>query len=408
MKKGTCNLCDSQKELAESHIIPKFVFKWMKETGGKYFRTPLNPNKRIQDGVKKYLLCYGCEQSFSKNEKWFSEYIFYPHLNTHKKFIKYDENLGRFIISVLWRYLLLCKKDGEFFQEEVFNDWKSFLQNNTQLKYDKIHLMLLPDNSGIKEQPNNFVNRYFNRVVDVNNIEIGSAKIIYAKFSRFIVFAEVNGSDNYFRGTKISLQGGRIPYAQFIANKYISSYFINRAEQIYNLSVSRISEQEQVKINNEVLKNQEKFWCSDLGMTVNDDFNSIIKSFKFNGKLSYVCDCCLKTMEEPEGYLLRTYETIQSEEYWRFVFDQNGLGINKEDLEKRIAYFKEITIQNSPWVICDDCISKFNVNREYNKNLMKEWISKDGFFSPPDSDDFRKYLPNEVFDKIAIIIVSVQ
>ena len=408
MKNGICNLCDNHRELAESHIIPKFVFKWMKETGGKYFRTPLNPNKRIQDGVKEHLLCNECEQKFSKSEKWFANNIFYPHLNKQEKFIKYDENLGRFIISVLWRYLLLSKIAGECFHENVYNDWKSFLQHDSKLKYDKINLMILPDNWGAKEQPNNFINRYFNRVADMNIVEINNAKIVYAKFARFIILAELNGSNNYFRGTSISLQGGRIPFAQFIANQYISSYFVNRAEQIFNQSSSRISKQETDKIAKEILKNQETFWNSDLGFTVSKDLKSEIKPFIFNKKLSYVCDCCLKSMEEPEGHLLRTYEIIQSEDYWRFVLELNGFGTGKEDLEKRLNYFKEIACYQSPWIICDDCIPKFNTDREYNKTLMKEWITQNGVFIPPKSDNFRKYLSNEIFNKIAVIIVSVK
>lgn len=380
----------------------------MKETGGNYFRTPLNPNKRIQDGVKKYLLCNECEQSFSKSETWFANYIFYPYLNNQEIFIKYDENLGRFIISVLWRYLLILKIDGEDFYEDVFNDWKSYLQQDSKLKNDKIHLMLLPDNWGVKEQPNNFINRYFNRVADMSIIEIDNTKIVYAKFSRFIILAEVNGLNNYFRGTTVSLQGGRIPYAQFIASEYISSYFVNRAEQIYNLSSSCISKQETDKIANEILKNQERFWNSDLGLAVRKDLKSEIKPFIFNKKLSYVCDCCLKSMEEPEGYLLRTFEIIQSEDYWRFVFELNGFGTSKEDLEKRLNYFKEIAGYQSPWVICDACIPKFRTDREYNKILMKEWISQNGVFTPPKSDDFRNYLSNEIFNKIAVIIVSVK
>ena len=101
--KGKCNLCGNERELQNSHVIPKFVYKWMGKTGGKFFRTPSNPNIRQQDGIKQRLLCHECEQLFSINEKWFSENVFYPYLNNNHNVIQYNQELARFIISVLWR-----------------------------------------------------------------------------------------------------------------------------------------------------------------------------------------------------------------------------------------------------------------------------------------------------------------
>jgi len=33
---GKCKLCGNRDELKASHIIPKFIYKWMKETGSGY------------------------------------------------------------------------------------------------------------------------------------------------------------------------------------------------------------------------------------------------------------------------------------------------------------------------------------------------------------------------------------
>lgn len=47
---GTCALCRDNTELKESHIIPKFVGKWLKRTSATgYLRNIDNINKRQQD-----------------------------------------------------------------------------------------------------------------------------------------------------------------------------------------------------------------------------------------------------------------------------------------------------------------------------------------------------------------------
>jgi len=356
MKEGICNLCEKERELAESHIIPKFVFRWMKNTGGKYFRTMLNPNQRLQDGIKKHLLCNNCEQKFGKYEKLFADNIFFPYLNNSVRFLEYDEYLGNFIISVLWRSLLLRKIEGEEYYKEVFYDWKSFLDKKTKLRYDRIHLFLINDNWGDNKQPNEFVQRYFNRATDTSIMKIDNDTFVFAKFSRFILFAELNTKGNNFRGTNITFKKSRMPFAQFIDNGKISIFFFNRAEQVYEHALNNISETEKTKIRKEIEKNSQHFWNSDLGITVASDFESEKISLVPTEKFRYVCDCCLNSMEEPNGFLLRTFEIVKSKNYWEYAFSKNGFGINEQDLKKRLDYFEEISSSQTPWVICDNCI----------------------------------------------------
>jgi hypothetical protein len=57
-----CELCLKDKELADSHVIPSFIIKWLKKTSITGFvRNPLNGNRRIQDGYKMPLLFFDCE-----------------------------------------------------------------------------------------------------------------------------------------------------------------------------------------------------------------------------------------------------------------------------------------------------------------------------------------------------------
>lgn len=407
MKQGTCHLCDKNRNLAESHIIPKFVFRWMKNTGGKYFRSPLNPNRRMQDGEKSYLLCFACEQKFSKYEKWFADNIFFQHLNNYQRFLEYDENLGNFIISILWRRLLINKIDGENYYEDVFSDWKSYLDKNEPLSFDNIHLLFLGDKWGDNAQPNEFVHRYFNRTADTNIAVIDGEAIVFAKFARFLVFAKLNGETKDFRGTKVLFKKSRFPFVQYIDNGKFSLFFLDRAEKVYQLALSRISLKEQEKIVSEINKRPQEFWESDLGKSVSSDLDNKIAPLGIDNRMKYVCDCCLTSMQEPAGYLLQTFEVIQSAGYWEFAFQRNELGIDKDGLDKRVEYFKQISSSPTPWIICDKCISMFDIDRKESKSFMNDWISLKGNFIPSKCDDFRNYIDNKMMRRISEIIVTV-
>ena len=61
-----CALCASTSELQASHIIPRFVFDWLRDTSATgHFRSSQIPDLRVQDGLKPRMLCKRCEQLFS-------------------------------------------------------------------------------------------------------------------------------------------------------------------------------------------------------------------------------------------------------------------------------------------------------------------------------------------------------
>jgi hypothetical protein len=76
---GRCRLCDSEAELLESHVIPAFVFRFLKQGGP--IRNSRTPNRRVQDGDKEYWLCSSCEGLFNKDETAFATKLFHPHSN---------------------------------------------------------------------------------------------------------------------------------------------------------------------------------------------------------------------------------------------------------------------------------------------------------------------------------------
>lgn len=94
------------EKLEVSHIIPKFIYKWLKETSTLKRMRSSNPNKVAQDGYKIPFLCKKCEGNFSQYEKYFAENIFRPFVvkNDIKIFDNINfEMLDKFFASLIWR-----------------------------------------------------------------------------------------------------------------------------------------------------------------------------------------------------------------------------------------------------------------------------------------------------------------
>lgn len=119
MPTGICALCHENKELELSHIIPKFVIRYLKKTSFGAIRSMENPNKVVQDGEKHYLLCGDCEDLFSIYETKFANRFFYPYMNNAIKDFDYDEDIYYFLTSVSWRSLYLDILDFVEHPEEV-------------------------------------------------------------------------------------------------------------------------------------------------------------------------------------------------------------------------------------------------------------------------------------------------
>jgi len=149
----TCALCLKEKLLRDSHIIPKFVGKWLKEEGTGFLASAADGSKRVQDLGTKKLLCEDCEQKFSKIENSFASNIFYPFHKDKTREFDYDENLKPLIISMAWRGLqiikegYLKKESGSSLNSFVIQadkDWREFLNGEgTSIDQYETHMIFL-------------------------------------------------------------------------------------------------------------------------------------------------------------------------------------------------------------------------------------------------------------------------
>lgn len=278
--KGICKLTLKECELQSSHIYPKFVIEWMKSTGSKYLRSYETPNRRQQDGYKKYLLSREAEQLFSIREKWFSENIFHKYLENRYSQLEYDENLFYFAISFLWRILILELEqpnieDFKFIKEmkETEEEWRNFLLSGIYPQdYDRIHL-ILSDNVASHTLPSQNVEYFFTRSLDgttVYNEEYNKCSI-FAKFSKFIFWGFIKNSDESgLIGTRINPIKGIMRAPQQFDNIDVTSFFLHRI-QLYD-RMELASEAQQEKILEEILNNQEHYQNSELLDTMSFDY----------------------------------------------------------------------------------------------------------------------------------------
>lgn len=193
--RGNCRLYGTEGELRNSHIMPKFVIDYFKQTGSKFLRRFDAPNQRLQDGIKKNYLSHEAEQFFSGKEKWFSEHVFRPFLEKGQSNFQYDENLYYFLISVLWRGLLHQLELPSIYNDraldilnEVESDWREYLADESKLlKFPDVNLWLtdniLSHDTGVMG-----LDYYFTRTIDFTVIsdEKGDYISVYGKFLKFV------------------------------------------------------------------------------------------------------------------------------------------------------------------------------------------------------------------------------
>lgn len=246
-----CKLCNKKSQLRESHIIPKFVYKWMKETGTGRLRQLKVLNKPLQDGIKDFLLCDTCEKELGKREDWFKGNVFEPYLLNPKTIFQTNDQLIYFAISILWRVLIYFKDDGNEYSfkkelDSAASEWKDFLQDNKPLdKFQNINLVFIPENVEIEGGGENSYS-YLHRAVDIDIAEGNDKAFIYAKFSRFIIFGVISGiSESDFSGTNILKTGQLNPLEQTMDDADVIDFIVDRSKYIKSYNDLSPKQQEQ-------------------------------------------------------------------------------------------------------------------------------------------------------------------
>ncbi len=261
---GICRLCEKERELCESHIIPKFIFDWIKKTSATgYLRLAININQRLQDGTKEKILCKDCELKFSKYENYFAKEFFYPYINRTKSSFEHDARLQKFIISVSWR---LLKKDLEGFkdfQPEMFEYakraekyWREILlEDKTDEKYEH-HLFLF---DYISDAPENLPDKfqdYMMRSTDGTLASSSKEVYVFSKFPSIFFVSSIYPTNirEYWNKTLV-LAKGKIGIPQTSAHPGFSDFLFSRVEV---MTSQKLTQKQNDKIKDTMLKNLDR------------------------------------------------------------------------------------------------------------------------------------------------------
>ncbi len=251
-----CRLCQQDRPLRDSHIIPRFVSKWLLEsspTGG--LRDLATPNRRRQDTPTMPFLCSNCEQVFSRWEAPFAARLFLPlHRNEGSSFA-YDSWGLKFAASIVWRVLVesLEHGPGRFTSEQsrsasvAAQAWRHFILGTARhpgrFEVHAIPLDTVSGNVGSDVSP--FLNRYLLRAVDAEVVAGATEVLVYSKLCRILLVGHVVvESQPRWRASRLSVAQGalgrdRAYYLPYGLQQYMNQRAMRCAEALASQSANQ-------------------------------------------------------------------------------------------------------------------------------------------------------------------------
>lgn len=274
MPTGTCRLCNAEASLQLSHILPSFAYRWLRESSGNsHIRSSVEPNLRVQDGLKRHWLCANCEELFSKSETAFAGQLFHPYISASNKSYRYSRWLLHFCTSVSWRVLRFYtdEKHLENWEPEAAAHvsaaeavWREFLLGERPNPGPfQQHLLPLDqvENTTGELAPN--INRYLMRAIHMDLCRGGRNIFTYSKLGRFIVFGFVHEPNmERWRGTRVHANEGFVEPRKYVLPKALGDYLNEKAGKIAS-ALNSVSDRQQSKINTAFRENIDRFVGSD-------------------------------------------------------------------------------------------------------------------------------------------------
>ncbi|GAA5039182.1 hypothetical protein GCM10011506_38040 [Marivirga lumbricoides] len=164
---GKCKLCEKEKELRKSHILPEFMYQNLYDDAPRRFYSlsvdltnTENSKKRIeQKGIREYLLCGDCEVKLSKYENYAAETIYAKNSNNKAYIKKANETPDQqfftyeyagfsyseykiFLLSLLWRIIISKSFNTPEIKEEIIEQLRIAVYNENPLDSDDFGCLL--------------------------------------------------------------------------------------------------------------------------------------------------------------------------------------------------------------------------------------------------------------------------
>ena len=285
-----CALCASISELQASHIIPRFVFDWLRDTSATgHFRSSQIPDLRVQDGLKPRMLCKSCEQLFSTWEKAFAEKCFVPLNSGNVRDVRYGLWMLKFATSVSWRVLrLFAANDGlagfpDHIMTEIddtLREWSLFLLGDRPHPGRHEQHMFVADvveHASVANMPPN-ISRYLAREIDAYVAHIQDSPITYAKMGKFVLFGFIAMEHpRRWKGTKLHVRHGLFGQRDIELPSDLRDFIFARARLMAE-KYSQISEKQHANIRESYEKDPDRAAQSETLRAMHHDVSMFGKS----------------------------------------------------------------------------------------------------------------------------------
>lgn len=278
---GQCAFCGTEKDLRVSHVLPAFIYRWLRRRSGTgHIRHTENPNVRVQDGAKQPWLCQDCEALFSITETAFANKAFYAwHDGKHR--ILYGDWLLRFCVSVSWRVLKFARGKNVSHkytdeQENLMNQaevrWRNFLNGDVPHPGGfEQHLMItdIIESSTAPNLPDNF-NRFMTGAVTFDIVGSQKSLMTFAKLGNFIVFGIVQKGSDKWEGTKVHVKHGVLQPTRTTVPIGILDLLRDKAQKAKD-AMAQLSPAQRSKIDSHIHANLDAFLKSDQFASIQAD-----------------------------------------------------------------------------------------------------------------------------------------
>lgn len=233
---NTCRLCEEEKDLELSHIIPKFVFRRLKKTSptGR-MRSTENPNKSTQDGLKLPFLCGDCEDLFSTWETQFANEIFFKYQEGNEESFCHDTWLTKYLASVSFRLLAYAYYENKLdhFDENMLRHvpvaigrLRKYLLGKSPNPGEQRQLLMLLDKTAAPSDST--FNMYLVRGIEHDVLTTDTDSFIYVKYLNFLQLCPIKLSSNKgWKSARISLNKGIL----CVKDHEFPDYVLNRLRQ---------------------------------------------------------------------------------------------------------------------------------------------------------------------------------
>lgn len=218
---GECRLCGKVSRLHESHVIPKFVFRWLKTRSGsnRHIRNSDEPNLRVQDGPKRHWLCWNCEQLFARDETEVAKKNFHPFVNDGKV-SEYNSSFLRFCTSVSWRVLIFAfgysgtasySQTQKILVAEADARWRAFLLKEAphpgRFEQHVIPFGIIGETT-VRDLPSN-INRFLTGPVTFDIVGAANSLMTFAKLGPIMIFGHIEADSRQWKGSKVHVTHGK-------------------------------------------------------------------------------------------------------------------------------------------------------------------------------------------------------